>query len=128
MDFYSFELNINRNLDTPSVGLQLSAPLALWAKRCLTEILEGHILCLDRGEEPEEACTTEDSEAEPTASDPWLQGCMPVVDAAPQQTTSNQVHFFIISGSITVSIIVCVIYIPMVFFLFFFLLLFVADG
>lgn len=71
----------------------MSASVALWAKSYLTEIVEGHILCLDSGEEPEEACRTEDSEAEPTASDPWLQGCMPVVNAAPQQTTSNQVHF-----------------------------------
>lgn len=94
MFFFKFEPNINSNPDTLSIGLQLSASLALWTKRCLTELVEGHILCLDRGEEPEEACRTEDSEAEPTASDPWLQGCLPVVNAAPQQTTSNQVPFF----------------------------------
>ncbi|TWW60027.1 uncharacterized protein C2orf81 homolog [Takifugu flavidus] len=64
---------------------QLSAFSTLWAKNYLTEMVEGHILCLDRGVEPEEACRSEDSEAVPVASDPWLQGCQAVVNATPQQ-------------------------------------------
>lgn len=91
--FYpSFELKIN--VANCYVGLQLSAFSTLWAKNYLTEMVEGHILCLDRGEEPEEACGTEDSEAVPIVSDPWLQGCQAVVNATPQQQApSKQVRF-----------------------------------
>lgn len=92
--FPSFELNINVHVTNCYVGLQLSAYSTLWAKNYLTEMVEGHILCLDRGEEPEEACRTEDSEAVPIASDPWLQGCQSVVNATPQQQApSTQVRF-----------------------------------
>lgn len=57
-------------------------------------MVEGHILCLDGGVEPEEACRSEDSEAVPVASDPWLQGCQAVVNATPQQQAPpKQVRF-----------------------------------
>lgn len=94
MLFHSFELNIN--VANCYVGLQLSAFSTLWAKNYLTEMVEGHILCLDRGEEPEEACGSEDSEAVPVGSDPWLQGCQAVVNATPQrQAPSKQVRLFL---------------------------------
>lgn len=57
------------------------------------EVLEQQFLCLDVGERPEEASQTEDSEPVPTASDPWLQGCVPVL-IDPQYHTSQVLKLF----------------------------------
>lgn len=111
-----FSVSVIVNVDKSYVGLQLSAFAVLWAKSYLTEFVERHIMFLDGGEEPEEASSTEDSEAVPTPSDPWLLGCTPVVTATPQHPTSlKQVLFLTGSTHISnVSIVVCVIHITTV--------------
>ncbi|XP_029916398.1 uncharacterized protein C2orf81 homolog isoform X2 [Myripristis murdjan] len=67
------------------------APFSIsWAKACLVQVLEWQFLHRDEGEGPKEASRTEDSEPLPAITDPWAEGCVPVINITPPSHPAPQ--------------------------------------